>query len=60
MDNLKSLVVSVIPSSPAFYVAVEFPSATTIITTIVLPVVFFILSKTVDVLVQFYFKRKGK
>lgn len=60
MNDLKSLVITAIPSSPAFYAAFSAPSTWTIITSIILPVVLFILSKTVDVLVQIYFKRKQK
>jgi hypothetical protein len=58
MDNLKSFVVSLVPSSPAIYFALESPTDIRIITSIVLPIVFFIVSKTVDVLVQVYFKQK--
>lgn len=57
-DNFKNFIVSVLPSSPAFYFAVESPSTIGIITTIVLPIIFFAISKTVDVLVQVYFKKK--
>jgi len=61
MDNLKSFIMSFVPSSPAFYFAVESPSALTIITSIVLPVMFFIASKAIDVLVQIHIKnRKAK
>lgn len=60
MNEFKSLIISAIPSSPAVYFAFENPSMLTIVTSIILPVVLFICSKTVDVLVQVYFKRKGK
>lgn len=58
MDNLKTSIISLFPSSPAFYFALESPTALTIITSIVLPILFFIISKTVDVAVQIYFKNK--
>ena len=60
MNEFKSLIISAIPSSPAVYFAFEAPSMLTVLTSIVLPILFFFVSKTVDVLVQVYFKRKGK
>jgi hypothetical protein len=60
MNDLKSLLLSAFPTVPAVLAAVESPSVLTIITTIVLPILFFVFSKTVDVLVQIYFKRKNK
>jgi hypothetical protein len=60
MDNLKTFILSFVPSSPAIYFAVESPTTLKIITSIVLPIVFFIVSKTVDVLVQLHFKNKKK
>jgi hypothetical protein len=59
MNDFKSLIISAIPSSPAVYAAFSAPSGWTIFTSIVLPIALFILSKTVDVLVQIYFKRQG-
>lgn len=60
MENLKTFFITALPSSPAIFAAFESPSSWTVITSIVLPVALFILSKTVDVLVQVYFKRKQK
>lgn len=58
MDNLKHTILTAFPSFPAFVFAVEAPSKFTIITSIILPIVFFIISKSVDVLLQLYLKRK--
>lgn len=58
MNDLKAAVLAALPSSPAFFNAIEAPSTLTIITSICLPICFFFLGKTVDVLVQLYLKRK--
>jgi len=60
MDNAKTAFMTIFPSSPAFYFAVESPSKTTILTSIVLPMVFFLISKAVDVALKFHFERKKK
>jgi hypothetical protein len=54
----KNFILSVIPSSPAIYFALESPSARNVIGSVALPIILFFASKTVDVLVQIYFKRK--
>ncbi|MCD9186738.1 MAG: hypothetical protein LUM44_09910 [Pyrinomonadaceae bacterium] len=58
MDNLKSFMLSAFSSSPAFiYAAVENINWLTITSTLVLPCVFFVLSKTIDIYLQ---KRKNR
>lgn len=58
MNDLKAALFAAVPSSPAVFVAIEAPSTLTIVTSIVLPILLFIASKTVDVMVQIYLKRK--
>lgn len=58
MNEFKNLIISAIFSSPAVYIAVSSPSALTIISSIILPIVFFVVSKIVDVYIQIYVKRK--
>lgn len=58
LDNLKNLIVSLVPTSPALYLALENPSFGKTITTIILPIVFFIIGKTADLCVQIYFRRQ--
>lgn len=58
MENFKSTVLSAFPTVPAFLLAVESPSRTSVLVTIILPILFFTVSKTVDVLMQIYFRRQ--
>lgn len=58
MNVIKNLFISAIPISPAVYFALESPSTLTIISSVILPICFFVVSKIVDVLVQLYLKRK--
>lgn len=58
MNDLKAVILAGVPSSPAVFAAIEAPSTLTIVTSILLPICFFVLSKTVDVCVQLYLKRK--
>jgi len=58
MTELKSSFIAGVSSAPSFVFAISEPSTLAIITSIVLPVVFFVLSKAIDVLVQIYFRRK--
>jgi len=59
MDNFKNLMISFVPSSPAFYFALESPSTIKIVTSIILPVLFFIASKAIDVFVQLHIKNRN-
>ena len=51
--------ISFVPSSPAFYFALESPSTIKIVTSIILPVLFFIASKAIDVFVQLHIKNRN-
>jgi len=56
--DFKSHIIAAVSSSPAFLALIDKPSNITIVASIVLPCAFFVISKTVDVLLQLYFKRK--
>lgn len=58
MENLKATFLSAFPTLPAFVFAVEAPSRTSVLVTIILPILFFTVSKTVDVFMQIYFRRQ--
>jgi len=60
MHELKTFFITTFPSVPAVLAAVESPSARSVLTAVVMPCVFFAISKTVDVLVQIYLKRRSK
>lgn len=54
--DLKNFLLATFSSSPTVFFAMTEPSSIALITSIVLPVVLFLISKTVDVLVQIYLK----
>lgn len=56
MSDLKSLAISLIPSTPVILQAVESPTSISIAKSIAVPLCFFVVSKTVDVAIQLYVK----
>lgn len=58
LENLKSTILSTVHTVPAFVFAVEAPSRNSVLITIILPILFFTVSKTVDVFLQIYFRRQ--
>ncbi len=60
MNDTKNILLAWISSLYSFFAAVETGTLITIISAVVLPVVFFALGKTVDVLLQFYFERRNE
>ncbi|HEX8249000.1 MAG TPA: hypothetical protein VF599_12555 [Pyrinomonadaceae bacterium] len=60
MDYFRNLIISVLPSSPAFYFAAVLPSWFTIITSIVLPCVFFLITLAVNVWLKIYLHARNK
>ena len=60
MDDLKNIGIAWVSSVSAIFSAIETRTLITIISAIVLPVLFFTVGKTVDVALQVYFKRREK
>lgn len=63
MNDTKNILLAWISSVSSVFAAIEARTWITIISAIVMPIVFFTVGKTVDVLLQIYFKRreeKGK
>lgn len=58
MNDTKNILLAWISSLSSFFAAIEAGTLITIISAVVLPVVFFALGKTVDVLLQMYFQRR--
>lgn len=56
MHDVKTFLLTTVPSVPAFLAALEDKSTITILTAFVMPICFFVVSKTVDVIVQVYLK----
>jgi len=60
MTDFKSIFIAGVSASPSFVFAFAEPETLAIISSIVLPIVFFIASKAIDVLVQIYLRRAPK
>jgi hypothetical protein len=58
MHELKTFLITTFPSVPAFYAAIESPSSHSVLTALIMPCVFFAISKTVDVFVQIWKTRR--
>ncbi len=60
MNDTKNILLAWASSFTSLFAAIETGTWITIISAIVLPIVFFAIGKTVDVLLQIYFKRQKK
>lgn len=58
MHDFKNIFIAWVSSASSVLAAVEAKTLVTIISAIVLPIIFFTIGKTVDVALQFYFKRR--
>jgi len=56
MHDLKNILLAWVSSVSAIFTAIEGPRFFTILSAVVLPTMFFLLGKAVDVVVQFYFR----
>lgn len=60
MNDTKNILLAWISSISSVWAALEVRTWITIISAIVLPILFFIAGKAIDVALQIYFKRKEK
>jgi hypothetical protein len=58
MNDTKNILLAWISSISSVWTAIEMRTWITIISAIVLPVVFFVAGKAIDVALQIYFRRK--
>lgn len=58
MHDFKNITLAWISSITSVFAAVETKTLISIISAIVLPIVFFTIGKTIDVLLQIYFRRR--
>ena len=58
MNDIKNILIAWLSSTTSVLAAIEYREFVTIVSAIVLPVLFFTIGKTVDVLVQVYLDRK--
>ncbi len=59
MHDLKNITLAWISSASSIAAAIDEKTLISIISAIILPVVFFTLGKTIDVALQVYLRRKG-
>lgn len=60
MNDTKNILLAWISSLSSMFTAIETKTWIAIISAIVLPMIFFTIGKTVDVLLQIYFRRQKK
>lgn len=60
MNDTKNILIAWLSSTTSVLAAIEYREVITIISAIVLPVLFFTIGKTVDVLVQVYLKDRER
>ena len=58
MSDYKNILLAWVSTASSVFAAVEMRTVMTIISAIVLPVIFFTIGKTVDVAVHVYFKKR--
>jgi len=58
MSDYKNILLAWVSTASSVFAAVEMKTMMTIISAIVLPVIFFTIGKTVDVAVQVYFRKR--
>ncbi len=58
MNDIKNILIAWISTSSSILTAIEAKTVVTIVSAIVLPILFFTIGKTVDVLVQIYFRNR--
>ena len=59
MNEIKNIFIAWISTSTSLFAAIELKTVLSILSAVVLPIVFFSIGKTVDVLVQIYLKRRS-
>lgn len=58
MNDTKNLFLAYISSVSTFFAAIETRTVITLVSAIILPIIFFAIGKTVDVLLQIYLHKK--
>ena len=60
MNDIKNIFIAWISTSTSLFAAIELKTVLSIVSAIVLPVIFFSIGKTVDVLLQIYLRRRSE
>ncbi len=60
MNDVKNILIAWISTSPSILTAIETKTFITFVSAIILPVLFFTIGKTVDVMLQIYFRNRDE
>ena len=60
MNDAKNIMLAWMSSISSLFAAIETKTMITIVSAIVLPIVFFTIGKAVDIALQIYFRRRGE
>ncbi|MGB7209897.1 MAG: hypothetical protein WBD27_14645 [Pyrinomonadaceae bacterium] len=60
MNDVKNILIACFSTSSSILTAIEMKSLITILSAIVLPVMFFAIGKTIDVLLYIYFRNRDE
>ena len=58
MNDTKNIIIAWISTSTSIFAAIELKTVLAIVSAVVLPIIFFTIRKTVDVLLQIYLKNR--
>ena len=58
MNDIKNILIAWISTSTSLFAAIELKTVLAIVSAVVLPIIFFSIGKTVDVLLQIHLKRQ--
>jgi len=58
MNDIKNFLIAYFSTASSVFAAIEAPTVITIISAVVLPILFFAIGKTIDVLLQIYLDRQ--
>ncbi len=58
MNDIKNILIAYFSTASSMFAAIETPTVITIVSAIVLPIFFFAIGKTVDVILQIYLDRQ--
>jgi len=58
MNDFKNILIAWISAASSIFTAIETKTLITIVSAIILPILFFTIGKTIDVLLQLYFRNK--
>jgi len=60
MNDFKNILLAWISTASSIFAAIEMKTLITIVSAVILPVLFFTIGKTVDVMVQVYFRNRER